>query len=57
MAMAAKRNVAPEHEIAALGELDPEHIDVTPAGLKVIETFGGIGLEALRALTGVPLLV
>ena len=31
-------------------------IDVTPAGLKVVEVFGGMSLEELQALSGVPLL-
>ena len=31
-------------------------IDVTRAGLKVVEMFGGIGFEELQALSGVPLL-
>jgi 3-oxoadipate CoA-transferase, beta subunit len=31
-------------------------IDVTPAGLKVVEMFGGIGFEELQALSGVALL-
>jgi 3-oxoadipate CoA-transferase beta subunit len=31
-------------------------LDVTPQGLKVVETFDGLGLEELRRLTGVPLL-
>jgi 3-oxoadipate CoA-transferase, beta subunit len=31
-------------------------IDVTPAGLKVVEMFGGISFEELQALSGVPLL-
>jgi 3-oxoadipate CoA-transferase beta subunit len=31
-------------------------IDVTPAGLKVVETFNGLGFEELQRLTGVPLI-
>ena len=31
-------------------------IDVTPAGLKVVEVFGGMGFEELQVLSGVPLL-
>ena len=31
-------------------------IDVTPAGLKVVEIFGGVSLAELQALSGVPLL-
>ena len=31
-------------------------IDVTPAGLKVVEVFGGMGFAELQALSGVPLL-
>ena len=31
-------------------------IDVTSAGLNVVETFNGMGLAELRALSGVPLL-
>jgi 3-oxoadipate CoA-transferase, beta subunit len=31
-------------------------IDVTPAGLKVVEMFGGIGFEELQTLSGVALL-
>ena len=31
-------------------------IDVTPAGLKVVEIFNGLGIDALQQLTGVPLL-
>ena len=31
-------------------------IDVTPAGLKVVEIFNGLGLETLARLSGVPLL-
>jgi 3-oxoadipate CoA-transferase, beta subunit len=31
-------------------------IDVTPAGLKVVEMFGGVSFEELQALSGVPLL-
>ena len=31
-------------------------IDVTPEGLKVVETFNGLGLDELRRLSGVPLL-
>jgi 3-oxoadipate CoA-transferase beta subunit len=31
-------------------------IDVTPQGLRVVETFNGLGLDALQRLTGVPLL-
>ena len=31
-------------------------IDVTPAGLKVVEVFGGMSLKELQALSGVPLL-
>ena len=31
-------------------------IDVTPAGLKVVEIFGGMGFAELQALSGVPLL-
>ena len=30
-------------------------LDVTPAGLKVVETFNGLGFEELQRLTGVPL--
>jgi len=31
-------------------------IDITPQGLRVVETFNGLGLDALQRLTGVPLL-
>ena len=31
-------------------------IDVTPAGLKVVETFNGVGLAELQQLSGVPLI-
>ena len=31
-------------------------IDVTPAGLKVIETFNGLGFDELQKLSGVPLI-
>ena len=31
-------------------------IDVTPAGLKVVETFNGLGFEELQKLSGVPLI-
>jgi 3-oxoadipate CoA-transferase beta subunit len=31
-------------------------IDVTPGGLKVVETFNGIGFDELQRLSGVPLL-
>ena len=31
-------------------------LDVTPEGLKVIETFNGLRFDELRALTGVPLI-
>ena len=31
-------------------------IDITPAGLKVVEIFGGVSLAELQALSGVPLL-
>jgi len=31
-------------------------LDVTPKGLKVVETFHGLGFDELQALTGVPLL-
>ena len=31
-------------------------LDVTPAGLKVVEVFNGLGLAELQRLTGVPLL-
>ena len=30
-------------------------LDVTPAGLRVLETFNGLGFEELQRLTGVPL--
>ena len=31
-------------------------IDVTPAGLKVVETFNGLGFDELQQLSGVPLI-
>ena len=31
-------------------------IDVTPAGLKVVETFNGLGFDELQKLSGVPLI-
>ena len=31
-------------------------IDVTPAGLKVVETFNGLGFDELQELSGVPLI-
>jgi 3-oxoadipate CoA-transferase beta subunit len=53
-----KRCTYPLTGIACVSRIytDLAVIDVTPAGLKVVETFNGLGFDELQRLSGVPLI-